>query len=174
MPTNRDWFDDGALLIFMPSALTPQWDGSDSDAYDRACDAADDWLVPFNIAGATGFLLGGDPGMALLLNPPDAGEPTLVRWIYADDEEALIDVALRREGIKQTQPDIIIHNAHENWVLFNSVWNPSIDRPLMRQATLPLGPLIIDTALLEAGPNSAIVHRFRTPTNAQRSGLTTS
>src|SRR5687767_627212 len=89
MALKHDWLDDGSLLILMPHSLLAAWSGTDASDYDRACGAADGWLVPFEVGGRRAFLLGGDPGMALLVPLPDSGLG-LIRWHCADDEDELI------------------------------------------------------------------------------------
>src|SRR5687767_386746 len=120
MALKRDWLDDGSLLILMPLGIVPAWVGSDGSDYDRACAAAADaWLVPFEVKGTRAFLLGGDPGMALVVPLPESGFG-LIRWQYADDEEELIAVAMSRKGVERAEPDVVFDNAEPAWVLFNA------------------------------------------------------
>jgi hypothetical protein len=83
-----------------------------------------------------------------------------VRWVYAQEEEELIEFVLRRENVQRTEPGIVVENSQTRWVLFDSASNPLVDRPAMLEANLPLGRLVIDTALLGNERNSAIIHRF--------------
>ena len=156
----HDWLDDGSLLILMPRSALAAWSGTDTSDYDRACEVADDWLVPFDVGGRPAFLLGGDPGMALFVPLPEAGL-RFVRWHYADDEDELIAFALRREHVTRTEPDRVFENPEAAWVLFNAACNPLTDAPPMREANMPTGRVVADTALLEGGRKAAIVHRFR-------------
>lgn len=156
----HDWLDDGSLLILMPRSALPAWTGADTSDYDRACEVADDWLVPFNVGGRQAFLLGGNPGMALFVPLPEPGLG-LVRWHYADDEDELIAFALRRGHIQRTEADRVFENSEAAWVLFNAACNPLTDAPPMREAAMPTGRVVADTAFVEGERNAAIVHRFR-------------
>ena len=112
------------------------------------------------IDGILGLLLGGDPGMALLI--PDAGDTLkLVRWHYADEENELIEFALRGEAVKATEPDLVFENEHAAWVLFDAAADPLAHRPSMRSFELPVSRVRVTTALLESERNAAIVHAFR-------------
>jgi hypothetical protein len=160
MALKRDWLDDGSLLILMPHNLLLAWSGIDGSDYDRACALNDRWLVPIEVGGARAFLLGGDPGMALFVPLPESGLG-LIRWYYADDEDELVDFAVRRQSVKRTEPDLLFENTEPKWTLFNAAWNPATDSPPMHHAEMPVGNVLADTAFLEAGHNAAIFHRFR-------------
>src|SRR5271166_2634768 len=109
MPLQRDWLDDGSLLMLLPEALLGEWHGAATGDYDRACELATSWLAALPLDGGLGLLLGGDPGMALLLS--DASDRlTLVRWHYADEEEELVEFALRGEAVAATEPDLVFEN----------------------------------------------------------------
>ena len=97
--------------------------------------------------------------MALFVPLPEPGLG-LVRWHYADDEDELIAFALRREHIKRTEADRVFENAEAAWVLFNAACNPLTDGPPMREAKMPTGRVIADTAFVEGERSAAIVHRF--------------
>jgi hypothetical protein len=161
----HDWLDDGSLLILMPRSALAAWSGTDTSDYDRACCVADDWLVPFDVDGRQAFLLSGDPGMALFVSLAEPGLG-LVRWHYANDEDELIAFALRRERVKRTEPDRVFENLETAWILFNAACNPLTDAPPMREANMPTGRVVADTAFLEDGRNAAIVHRFRPAADA--------
>lgn len=160
MGLKHDWLDDGSLLILMPRTALGAWSGGDTSDYDRACKVADDWLAPFEVGGRQAFLLGGDPGMALFVPLPESGLG-LLRWHYADDEDELIAFALRREHLKRTESDRLFENSEATWVLFNAAWNPLKDAPPMREAKMPTGRVIADTAFVDGERNAAIFHRFR-------------
>jgi hypothetical protein len=162
MSLKRDWLDDGSLLIFMPRTGMTLWMGSNGGDYDRACEAAGDWLSPIDVGNQQAFLFGGDPGMALLL-PGSPGELTVVRWVYADNEDDLIAFASTQRGKRRDKtPQNFVNRASE-WVLFNAAHDTRRKRPKLRAATLPLGSIVAETAYLEEGPNAAIVHRFYRP-----------
>ncbi len=160
MPLQRDWLDDGSLLMLLPEALLGEWHGVATGDYDRACERADSWLTLLPVDGGLGLLLGGDPGMALLLR--DASDMlTVVRWHYADGEDELVEFALRGEAIAATEPDLVFENERAAWVMFDSASDPLADRPPMRFFELPAARIRVTTKFLESERNAAIVHVFR-------------
>src|SRR5690349_9011805 len=101
-----DWLDDGSLIILLPEPLLREWHGTDSDDYDRACAISTSWLNTISVAGGHGFLLGGDVTMVLAL-PSANGVTALIRWVYADNEEALVAFALHCKSVTQSEPDLV-------------------------------------------------------------------
>jgi hypothetical protein len=154
-----DWLDDGNLYLLLPDRLLGEWHGINSDDYDRACAASGSWLNMLPVGDGIGLVLGGDPGMALVV-PGEGGEVVLVRWVFADNEHELVAFALRGEEVARTEPDLVFDNPAARWRLFNAAaaW-PAHGNP-SRRVSLPVGKLRVRTAWLEAGRNSAIVHRF--------------
>jgi hypothetical protein len=160
LPLQRDWLDDGSLLMLLPEALLGEWHGVATGDYERACGRADSWLAPLPIADGLGLLLGGDPGMALILRD-DGGRLILVRWQYAVEEEELVEFALRGESVAATEPDLVIWNERAAWIMFDSAADPVADRPLMRSFDLPVTRVRVATSLLKSERDAAIVHVFR-------------
>jgi hypothetical protein len=154
-----DWLDDGNLYVLLPDRLLGEWHGIDSDDYDRACAASDNWLNALPVGDGIGLLLGGDPGMALVV-PSEGGEGRLVRWVFADDEHELVAFALRGEDITRTEPDVVFDNPGGQWRLFNAAADLLAHGNPSRQVGLPAGRVRVQTAYLESGRNAAIVHRF--------------
>lgn len=153
-----DWLDDGNLYLLLPDRLLGEWHGIDSDDYDRACAASDNWLNTLPVGDGVGLVLGGDPGMALVV--PGDGEVVIVRWAGADDEHELVAFALRGEGVARTEPDLVFDNPADQWRLFNAAADlPAHGNP-SRRVTLPAGVLRVRTAYLVSDRNCAIVHRF--------------
>jgi hypothetical protein len=155
-----DWLDDGNLYLLLPDQLLAEWHGIDSDDYDRACAASDNWLNALSVGDGIGLVLGGDPGMALVV-PGEAEEVALVRWVFADDENELVAFALRGEGVIRTEPDLVFDNSAARWRLFNAAADLPAHGSPSRRVSLPVGRLRVRTAWLEAGSHSAIIHRFR-------------
>jgi hypothetical protein len=152
-----DRLDDGCLYLLLPERLLCVG-GADSDDYDRACSTSDHWLNLLPVRGGTGLVLGGDPGMVLVV-PGEREEVMLVRWVCADDEYELVAFALRGENVARTEPDFVFNNVDDQWRLFNAA------RPVpcgnhSRHVVLPVGRVRIRTAFLRSLRNSAIVHCF--------------
>ena len=154
-----DWLDGGSLIILLPEPLLSEWHGTDSDDYDRACAISNAMLNTISVSSSHGFLLGGDVGMVLAL-PNVNGVTTLIRWIYANDEEELVAFALQGGSVTQSEANLVFNNTFEKWVMFNAAVNPSSDTPTMRSIDLPFGQIRIETVYCESKPNAAIVHRF--------------
>jgi hypothetical protein len=156
----RDWLDDGSLLMLLPEALLGAWHGVATSDYERACEAPDSWLASLPVDGGLALLLGGDPGMALLISDAE-GTLNLVRWHYADAEDELIEFALRGEAVAASEPDLVFENEHAAWVMFDAAADPITHRPPMRFFGLPISRIRVTTAFLESERNAAIVHAFR-------------
>jgi hypothetical protein len=154
-----DWLDEGSFIIVLPEPLLSEWHGIDSDDYDRACAISNSWLNLISVTGGHGFLLGGDPGMVLVT--PDAdGANFLVRWVYAEDEDKLVEFALQGKSVVKSEPALVFDNTFAEWRLFNAAANPSADSSAMRSISLPLGQIRIETVYCKSKTNAAIVHRF--------------
>lgn len=154
----RDWLDDDNLLILLPEPLLNEWQGADSDDYDRACKLSNSWLNTIPVQ--EGLLLGGDSGMVLVTRGKD-GSPVLIRWVYAEDENELVEFSLQGNSVIESEPDLVLHNRFAKWWLFDATKNPSSDKPTMKLMDLPLGQMHVETVYCESKKNAAIVHRFR-------------
>src|SRR6185436_16835775 len=143
-----DWLDDGSLIILLPEALLSEWHGTDSDDYDRACAISTSWFNTISVSGGHGFLLGGDVNMVLAL-PSVNGVTTLIRWVYANDEEELVAFALQGGSVTQSEANLVFNNTFEKWVMFNAAVNPSSDTPAMRSLDLPSGKIQVETIYCE-------------------------
>ena len=98
--------------------------------------------------------------MALLVED-SVGTLALVRWHSAEDEDELIDFALRRVNVKESEPDLLFDNEFPKWVMFDSASDPSVRLPAIRDFRLPLGQIRAATVFVQSDRNSAIVHTFR-------------
>ena len=154
-----DWLDDGNLLILLPEPLLSEWRGIDSDDYDRACAISNSWLNTIPVQRGQGLVLGGEPGM-VLVTLSNEGLPILIRWVYAEDEDELVEFALQGKSVTKSETAITFSNTFVEWRLFNAATNPSSDSPTMRPISLPFGQIRIETVYCESQKNAAIVHRF--------------
>jgi hypothetical protein len=154
-----DWLDDDSLMILLPEPLLSEWHGIDSDDYEHACALSNSWLNTIPVLDGHGFLLGGDAGMVLVALDND-GTTSLIRWVYANDEDELVEFALQAKSVTQSAPDLVFNNTFSKWVLFNAAANPSSDNPERRSISLPFGQIRVETAYCESEVNAAIVHRF--------------
>jgi hypothetical protein len=154
-----DWLDEGSLYLLLSENLLPEWHGVDSSDYQRACAAADNWLNVLPVGNGVGLVLGGDPGMALVTEGPE-GDPLLVRWIYADEEEALVALAMEGEAVTRTEPDLVFESPAAEWRLFDAAADPLRHNASWRRVTLPVGRVRARSTYVEAEGHAAIVHRF--------------
>jgi hypothetical protein len=154
-----DWLDDGSLIILLPEPLLREWHGIDSDDFDRACAISNSWLNTISVTGGQGFLLGGDSGMVLAI-PGTDGVTSLIRWVYANNEDELVQFALLGKSVTKSEPAFVFDNTVAEWRLFNAAANSSADSHAMRSIRLPLGQIRIETIYCESNTNAAIVHRF--------------
>lgn len=154
-----DWLDDGNLFLLLPDCLLEEWHGIDSSDYHQACAGAEQWLNLLPVGSGVGLVLGGDPGMTLVV-PRDAGEALLVRWLYADDEEDLLAFALHGEAAAPPESELVFENPVEQWRLFDAAANPKVDRYSWRRVTLPVGRVRARTAYVQSPRQAAVVHRF--------------
>lgn len=153
-----EWHDDGDLLILLPVPAFAEWEGVNLEDQ-RILTATQNWssLIPF--AGNIGLLFGGDPGQVVFARD-GAGVPTLIRWIYADDGDDLVDFALRRESLIVSEPDLHLDNSAQEWMLFDALAESVDDDLPILWTELPVGKLRITTDYLRGEVNSAIVHAF--------------
>jgi hypothetical protein len=106
-----------------------------------------------------GFLLGGDFGLILALPGTDS-VTSLIRWVYANNEDELVQFALLGESVTKSEPAFVFDNTVAEWRLFNAAANSSADTRAMRSIRLPLGQIRIETVYCKSKTNAAIVHRF--------------
>jgi hypothetical protein len=107
----RDWISCNSPLLLVAKDELRAWEGTDVPSqgrmvearfrwnpdgpatdYDRACDV-DDYLGVIAVGNSNGIVLGDEPLMTTWLPLKDSG--LLVRWVYADNEEALLAAAHR-------------------------------------------------------------------------------
>ena len=156
---NLDWLDDGSLQILLPEPLLSEWQGDDSDDYDRACAISSSWLNTISLNRNQGLLLGGDPGMVLVASGND-GLIVLIRWVYAEDENELVEFALLGNAVVESESDFVFNNTYKKWKLFNAAANPFSDNPDMKSLDLPIGKIRVETVYCKSNRNAAVVHRF--------------
>ena len=88
-------------------------------------------------------------------------DAALIRWVYAEDEDELVEFALKGNLVTKSDSDLLFNNTFAKWRLFNAAANPSSDNPAMRSIDLPFGQIRVETVFCENKTNAAIVHRFR-------------
>jgi hypothetical protein len=105
----REWISCNSPLLLVAKDHLRAWEGSDVPAecrriqaqfrwnpdgpatdYDRACDV-DDYVGVIDVGSGKAIVLGDEPLMTTWLPLTDGG--LLVRWVYADSEDALLVAA---------------------------------------------------------------------------------
>ncbi len=157
---NRDWLEEGSLHVLLPHPLLDAWTGSKGEDYDRASAASDEWLTLLPLAGGCGLVLGGDVAMTLAV-PAGPDSACVIRWLFAEGEEELVQFALSGHSRKESEPDLVIENEHQCWHLFDAALSPGFHSPAVRSLVLPLGPIRVQTSHNANDRNGAIIHRFR-------------
>lgn len=155
----RRWLQGGALHLVIPSVALPYWHGVNSRDYDRACALAEKWIEGIEVGDTQAFVLGGDPSDITV--EPQKTCVLVVRWIFADDGEELVQFAKSGEAVVSSEPSVTFMNNISEWVIINAAED---GRALDKQALaflLPIGPVKVDTSYRERDENGAVVHVFR-------------
>jgi hypothetical protein len=171
------WFStDGGPTLVLAASLIPKWRGIEAPVgrtveavfragdpsapatdYDRACDAADDWLGCVKIDDGLGLVLGGDEtSSAFYVLGSDFG---IVRWIAADSEEAMerlmsgAGCSLALAYVEYVHPggELVMMAACDDASGFTY-------EPL--KAVLPAGRYRVHTLELQESGTEALLHRF--------------
>ena len=97
--------------MVLEDRLLPYWEGSDEPSdgriveaehrwgleiatdYDRACDCSE-WIGCISVKDGAALVLGGDDAAATWRPLKNLSEGILVRWIYADSEDEILEAAL--------------------------------------------------------------------------------
>jgi hypothetical protein len=98
------WIDTlGGPHILLPKELLSSWRGTegwqdnqdplDRSDYARACRAGNSWLSMIPCGDGQALILGGDDGLVAWLPLAERAGGILMQWIYATDEEVMVDGA---------------------------------------------------------------------------------
>lgn len=159
------WVESGGgPLILVPANLLSRWRGTDpagapvSGDYARAC-AQPGFASLISVAGGTGLVLGEDPMPATWWSEVSGSAGALVRWEYADNDEAVQAVLAGDLHVVEAQAPL-------GWEvlgplqLFDSAW-PGDEAPQKLEIPLPTGKYSVTSEWVR--PNSEtslLVHRF--------------
>lgn len=161
------WLNSGGgPLLLLAEALLTSWngahqsDGRPSD-YERAC-RCNDYASLLDVGIGTGLILGDEPLATTWLPIELGGFPSLVRWVYANDEGSLRDqLDLVSVEFPQSEP-IAYTSLNLRHLLFDS----ALDGKMVFgsdsiEIELPVGIYLVDTVILKPNTEtSMIVHRF--------------
>ena len=149
----------GGPLLLVAQEDLESWHGIENDDYDRAC-AVDDYVGMIPVGGGPGLVLGDEP-MQTAWVALTASSGLLVRWMWADSEQAVIDSlpAIPEEAWQAT--GINFPSETGNFILIDSGAPGQKVREYLR-FTLEPGDYIVETA--EYSPQKSlrlVVHRIR-------------
>jgi len=128
---------DGGPLLLLAEPLLPSWSGSDlpsggTDAdttdYDRACDLASDYVSPIGIAEGRGLVLGQEPLQTAWIPFEGNRGGTLVRWVYARNDQNAVQLLSALGPGLDWQPDLTLTVMPGQHVLFDSAY-PGVELP---------------------------------------------
>jgi len=137
-----------------------RWGSEIATDYDRACDI-EEWIGLVNVGEGKAIVLGGDETSTTWFPLAESQEGMLVRWIYANSDEEIINKAksLSNELGKGENFEFRIEDSE--LILF-AACEASDDRIYARlKFKLPSGTYKIVTIEYEDEQTSVICHRFR-------------
>ena len=82
----------------------------------------------------------------VLAVPRADGATSLIRWVFANNEDELVEFALEGQSAILSEPDLVFNNTSAKWVMFNAAANPTSHTCPIRSIELPLGPLRVETS----------------------------
>jgi hypothetical protein len=128
--------------------------------YDRACDV-EDWLGLINVGEGKAIVLGGDETATTWLDLIESQEGMLIRWIYADSDEDIINRAktLHNEPGKEEVFEFKVGNS--DLILFPAAESGSYKVSPRMKFNLSNGTYKISTIEYEDEQTSVVCHRFR-------------
>lgn len=160
------WIESGGgPLILLPARLIESWTGVPPDAWDAiAGDYARavgvrDYLGIIDVGKGEALVLGGDPMPATLL-----GETTerlsIIRWMYADSDEAAIHVLSVVDGLPYRPEPFLFEHDSDQLVLMDAA-HPG--KAIGDTLVVPLKPGTYAVATAEFSPDpdtSFVIHRL--------------
>jgi hypothetical protein len=170
LPLNRtkmhtEWIESaGGPLLLLPHPLASRWRGTDpnghpvSGDYARAC-AQPGFLSRIDVPGGFGIVLGGEPLPTAWWAPITGASGAVVRWEYADDDEAVAEVL---EGTFSTVEveEQLEFRVTSPLQLFDSAW-PGNEAPKCLTIELPLGRYHVTSEWVRPSDRtSLLLHRF--------------
>ncbi|WP_437190697.1 Imm21 family immunity protein [Planctomicrobium sp. SH527] len=157
----NDWLEGyGPLFVLVPKEFFQLWRGVNSLDYDFACLISDDSVHSINIGGRESFILGGGDSLTLLAEKDNKQNVIIIRWIAADREDDLIQMAKSGRMGRQLDADIIFDNTCREWIIADATLDLSEVGVELREIALPVGNLRVNTQYIDDESLSYLVHNF--------------
>jgi hypothetical protein len=157
----------GGPLLLLEEHLLSYWRGFNLPKnnpefvtdYDRACEI-DDYIGIIGIDSGYGLVLGDDPCETAWFQFPEIQNGLLVRWIFAENEPAVIDALNNLQEADWQKTGVKMHLSNGKLILFDSACEgTNLDEKL--QIEISKGWYEVETLLYEPNKQtSLILHRF--------------
>lgn len=161
------WLESaGGPLLLLEEHLLAHWHGAFSKStqisttdYDRACNI-DDYIGIIEVGSGYGIVLGEEPFSTAWLQLPNPHNSFLVRWVFAENEAAVIDALSELQETKWKKTGAKIQFSNGKLVLFDSACKgTNIDDNL--QIEISKGQYEVETLNYEPNEQTSIIlHRF--------------
>jgi hypothetical protein len=161
------WLESaGGPLLLLEEHLLTDWRGVFAESnqiptsgYDRACNI-DDYIGIIEVGSGYGIVLGDEPFLTAWSQLPDPQKSFLIRWVFAENEAAVIEALTNLQELKWENTEVEIKLSGDKLVLFDAACDGSqIDDRL--EIEIPKGSYTVET--FHYKPNnqtSLILHRF--------------
>ena len=160
-----NWINSaGGPLVLLQESLLPHWSGDDDSDYDRAC-RIDDYLGLIGVGPGEALVLGEEPFRTCWLQLPEMSGGTIVRWVFAPSEAAVLRSLSEVQGIVWSETNLVL-NITTKLLLFDAVC-PGSDPDCLGTGCLIVinlepGEYSIETARFQPDKEtSLILHRMR-------------
>lgn len=175
-----DWVDgEGGPLILIEEKYLSNWEGSDSPSnnrvveakfrwneqeiatdYDRACDV-DDFIGVVDVGAGKALVLGDEPNAATWIELENKVDGILVRWVYGESEDEVINAAKSISTDTGKREDFVFSVEDSSLVLFAACESYSDSLYPRLKFKLHNGRYEVSTIEYKDERTSVICHRFR-------------
>lgn len=160
------WVESGGgPLLLLPEPLLAEWHGAEGPStehtdYERAC-AVQDYLASIPVGRGVGLVLGDEPLTTAWLPARGGRGGTLVRWVHAPDDAAVLAALTEEVGAPMPGQAGVALPVRAPLVLFDSAYAGRDLPPDRLRIELPPGDYLVETLSLHPDPAvSLLLHRF--------------
>jgi len=155
----------GGPLILLEEDVVPYWRDylpvSDSSLtyYERACEVSD-YLGSIGVGSRSGLVFGEQPYSTTWLQASEWDYGIIVRWVYAENEAAVIQVLTQLSNRNWQRTDVVLEVTNEKLLLFDAAV-PGDDIETFIPVQIPKGSYVAETLHYEANKDTSLtLHRF--------------
>lgn len=160
------WIESaGGPLLLLEENLLAHWQGCFSNSEDtptdcdRACDV-DDYIGVIAVDSSHGIVLGEEPFPTAWWSLARLGEGLLVRWVYAENETAVIHALEDLPDATWLRTDVEFQVSNGMLILFDAACSGS-DIGERLEIEIPKGCYVTETSHYQPDEQtSVIIHRF--------------